>query len=264
MSACRVKCGGTAASAFREPQARASRPQRGFAMRFLGRMRSFVVPLTAFVLIVPAAAVGGPAPATLAAACQLGESEMGASTLYGISAPGMRVYTLLDPAACMACPSPSVLSLTAAGLRLRFNKSCSLALRVSVVGWMGMASCPRPDPAQVLCGPVEQVIAGVAGVVGAYAVPLPAGCCIQERAFLCLEVVGSPAGDRAVGFRTAGTGCVPCVQRWERGILSPGTWDLCETTYGLGRNLAIWADTECRNPAPGSPRGLGGVKPTRR
>ena len=229
-------------------------------MRFLGRMRSLVVSLTALVLIVPAAAVGAPAPATSAAVCQLGESQIGASTLYGISAPGVRLYTLLDPAACAACPSPSVLSLTAADLRLKFNASCSLTLRVSVVGWMGTTSCPRPNPAQVLCGPFEQVIADVAGAAGAYAVPLPAGCCIQQRAFLCLDVVGSPAGDMDLGFRTAGTGCVACVQRWERGILSPGTWDLCETTYGLGHNLAIWADAECRSPTPASPHGLGGVK----
>ena len=233
-------------------------------MRLLGRTRSLLVPLLALALTVSVTAPGTPVSAARAAVCQLGESQAGATTLYNVFVPGTKFYALLEPSACTACPTPPGVTLTAAGLRLKFNTACSLSLRVSVVGWLGTASCPRPNAAQVLCGPVEQIVADVAGEPGAYTVPLPPGCCIQQKAYLCLEVLDGPANALDLGFGTAGTGCVACVQRWEGGILPPGTWDLCDASYGLGQNVVLWADAGCCDVTPAERHSWGRLKVTYR
>lgn len=228
-------------------------------MRFLGRR---VGPAAAPGLLLLAAALGSAVPGTPvhAGICQPGLPEAGDVTAYGYVATGTKLYTLLDPATCAACPSPPGLGLTTAWIRLKFNSACSATLRVSVIGRIGAVSCPLPYETQVLCGPVEQVITGAAGESGAYPVSLPAGCCILGRAFLLIEVLAWPGGAMDLGIGTAGSSCVPCVQRWWRSILGPESWDVCDAYYGFTRNPGIWVDADCCVPTPTVPNSWGRMK----
>jgi hypothetical protein len=160
---------------------------------------------------------------------------------------------------CAACPAPALLDLKTVSFRVRWLEACSATAEVSVVAATGDPACPRPDPGQVLCGPVSYPIAGAnAGVV--YTVPLPSGCCVTPNTFVLVRFIGFAAcGGSGVtpGLTRTEVPCVACEQFATVSSLHPTLTDQCEiTTYPIWLGL----ETDCCQPTPAAPRSWGRLK----
>ena len=117
------------------------------------------------------------------ATCTLGVTGAPALIVDYIFPPNDAYYTLLDPTSCTACSSPAV-SAVAAHVMLNIRSLCTLPVSVGIYGATGDAACYTPDPNNVLCAPFTVNLAPSALGNFDFSIPMPAGCCISQPAFL--------------------------------------------------------------------------------
>jgi len=185
----------------------------------------------------------------LATTCTLGITDPGAWIVNYIYPPEDGYYTLLDPALCNCTGTGGVLLATAHAL-LNFPMVCSIPVRVGIVAAdLTDPACPVPIKGQYLCPPATYNVSVAA--IGNYDItfPLPAGCCITQKAFL------------EVTFMTSGT-CttVPKLITSDicNGCTSYNIWpgssgynvdDLC-IDIGFPGNPVMFVDATCCDVVP--------------
>lgn len=202
------------------------------------------------------------APSATDAICTIGQSGPLGSTLFLSSAwSNLKLYQLLDPAACPQCPASSGgLLLTQAVIRMRFRSACSMVLRVSVVEATGAGNCVAPDTTHLICPPQLFTLSeAAASVTKDYLMPLASGCCLTRKAFLVVEIVSQSCGADQYAYANM-LNCTPCSQYF----VMPGTVDTitdnCDATTGLGFDFDLRVNADCCSVTPAMPRSWGRVK----
>lgn len=190
--------------------------------------------------------------------CPLGPNGPVATAVRFLLPPDDQYYTLLDPALCQCGPAGA--SLNAAHVLLFFDPPCSIPVSVSIIGAATDPACGLiPDPSQVICPATTYVLDGSAGGLIDFALALPPGCCIQGRAFLCVNFLNS--GSCPPGLEPGlvnDPSCEPCVSF----NIYPGdpiARDLC-TFYGFPGNPIMYVDASCCEPTPTLPGSWGMLK----
>jgi hypothetical protein len=187
-----------------------------------------------------------------AAVCVLGNT-VGFGNLLGMLSPGDAHYLFLDPARCPDCNSRIALqNFVLKVFSDPQGPGCSFTLRASVVGALGPPSCPTPDPDVVLCGPQSGTFTPPNDYFEAV-IPASEGCCINEPAFLRVEVIAADECAR-LGLTAAG-GCQPCQMYWYQGSTST-YFDTCT----LGFTHGFWAEGDCCGAVPVDEKAWGTIK----
>ncbi len=142
--------------------------------------------------------------------CGLGESERMWTVNY-LEPPGDVYYTLLRSEDCEVCGPGAPANVVDAAIVLEFQTPCTPSVTVSIVAAMG-EGCRVPDPANVLCEPVEADLSGSRTGGIEFRAPLPE-CAFVGEAFLRVEFHELPAECAGVAQRprlvTSGD-CEPC------------------------------------------------------
>lgn len=165
---------------------------------------------------------------------------------------------------CAACAS-GVLDLRSVSFRVRWTDApCSQNVTISVIAATGDPACPTPDPAQVLCGPVTYAISGTAAAGQTYTLPMPAGCCVFQDAFVWIQFDGmacGAAGGITSGLTYAGVPCVNCDQFVTVSGFYPTLTDWCAANpENPVHPIWIALDADCCDPTGSRPRSWGGIK----
>jgi len=195
-------------------------------------------------------------PQQMYIACQLGVTGAPAYLVNYLYPPSDAYYTLLDPAACGACPGPNGVLLSNAHAMLNFPMACSIPVSVAVVGAdLTDPLCPVPVPGQTICGPVNYNLAPAAAGNYDFTFALPSGCCITQKAFLVVTFTG--AGTCTTLPRLITTdGCDPCVSY---NVYPAGFDDLC-VDIGFPGNPNMYVEAACCDIVPAMQGTWGRVK----
>lgn len=176
--------------------------------------------------------------------CTMGVSTGAAFIVDYIFPPNDAYYTLLDPSNC-TCPNGSI-AVIAAHVLLNFRAACAQPVSVSIVPAVIDANgCAQPDPSTVLCGPITYNLAPTAPGNYQFNLPMPAACCITQKAFLVINFLNlAPGcGTAATIPRLITTGsCAPCTS-WNI-YPAGGPDDLC-VDIGFPGNPVMWVDGDC-------------------
>ncbi len=139
--------------------------------------------------------------------CVLGHPAATAFIVHYVLPPNDSYLTLLEPDSC----GVHDMRLSTVHARLYFQVPCTQTFAVSIVAAI-VDTCLRPDPDQVLCGPM---IVDYASTTGTQDVTfdLPSGCAIDGPAFLNISFVELEPGCADLGTRPAlvtSNECQPC------------------------------------------------------
>jgi hypothetical protein len=185
----------------------------------------------------------GQLPLSGTVACQLGELGAPARAFNYLLPPNDAYYTLLNPADCPGCASPSI-QITLGHWYLYYQQpgTCVSSISVSVVGAKGDVACFSPDPTVVLCPKLSYNVQ-VNGP-GLYDIQLPLGaaCCIDKPAFL--EFTFNASTCQPLPAIVTTNGCTNCTSY---NLFPGGNDDLCPILDG---NLIMFADAACCGTTP--------------
>lgn len=194
--------------------------------------------------------------------CKMGVLGPPANAYGYILPPDDGYYTLLRPSQCPACHNDGYL-LTTAHMELFFDAPCQIPVTISVVpADLSDPACPKPNPfAPPICQPVQYIISdNTLNQCVDYALPMPAGCCINGPAFLVIEFDQGtcPTGRPAFCGPAA---CNLCTQyNFYPGVGAPGD-DLCAilAPHALTGNI-MYVDATCCSPTSTAPGSWGMLK----
>jgi hypothetical protein len=190
--------------------------------------------------------------------CQLGVTDLHFTMNY-LYPPDDAYFTLLDPSLC-ACGGPGGMSVTNTHAVLDFPEPCSIPVTVAIVAAdLSDPSCPVPIPGQYLCEPVNYDLEVTNAGGYDFLMPLEAGCCITQKAFL--QITFREVGDcGGVPSLYVSFLCDPCTSwnDWPGGAMT----DLCDG-YLLG-NPTMYVDASCCGAVPTLPKSWGSLKTTYR
>jgi len=199
-----------------------------------------------------------PGPPLPNGGCEMGFSLNPAFLVNWLLPPDDGYYTLIDPANCV-CPNGSI-AVNAAHLLLNFRTICAQPVTVSIVGATVDASgCDRPDPLNILCGPIGYNLAPGATGNFQFNLPIPAGCCITSKAFLVINFIAPGTGCSTSTTRPrliTNATCAPCSSY---NIYPGGNDDLC-VDAGFPGNPLMWVDGDCCATTPAEKATWGMVK----
>ena len=201
--------------------------------------------------------LGARAPSSSAApastACFVGQTRRN-TDFAGDDWTNFTVYQLLDPASCAACGgAPLVLNQVIWWIRFHTAAVCPITFEVTIVA-SDHAACPRPDDSIVLCPSVTHVYQPTGSPPFFATVPLPAGCCIAEPAFVRVRIVDTGGCGITLGLGM-GQCAGPCLS-YTTGPEYPFQ-DSCDL-FGVAPSINVAAD--CCTPTPARPRSWGGLK----
>jgi hypothetical protein len=188
--------------------------------------------------------------------CVLGVTGPASFPMFYLYPPEDQYYTLIDPAQC-DCEGPGGAFLSTAHVALDFPEACTIPVRVAVVAAdLSDPQCPAPIPGQYLCPPVDHDLSVDEAGQYDFALPLDAGCCITQKAFLMITfVTGGDCGSwPGLMIDTAVCGCVS-YNAWPGG--GPTAYDLCGTLPG---SPVMYVDAACCGAVPAMPQSWGRVK----
>ena len=127
-------------------------------------------------------------PMTPSVACRLGETGSPAWFIDYFLPPDDSYLTLIDPTTCFNC-NPQNMMLTTAHVLLNYRIPCSMDVTVSIVGAVNVGGgCYEPNPDQLICAPIDYTLSAPAAGNWDFSLALPAGCCINQPAFLKVTV----------------------------------------------------------------------------
>ena len=216
------------------------------------------IPVPLFAVVIVAGVLGHATPAGSAAlaACTIGETHAPNVTMNTFDLTDFSVYQLLDPAECAAC-SGGALDLTSVSWRFKYYQTqCPLRFEVSVVK-SDQSACPKPDSAQVLCGPTTFTYVPTGDPSPTVTMPMPAACCITSPAFLRVHITNTGGcGQSRLGFFAWAPGYpTPC-----RSYASIPGYPLQDSSDLLGMMPTITVAAECCNATPVRRQSWGGTK----
>jgi hypothetical protein len=194
------------------------------------------------------------------ATCTLGVTGAPAFLVDYIFPPNDGYYTLLNPAGCTACSAPAV-SAVAAHVFLNIRALCTIPVSVGIYGATGGAACYKPDPNNVLCAPFTVNLTPTALGNFDFSIPIPAGCCISQPAFLKIEFLSLDAacsGTTTIPRLITSADCSMGCSSWN---IFPGGGpdDLC-LTIGFPGQPVMALDVDCCNATPTLKHSWGSVK----
>lgn len=193
--------------------------------------------------------------------CTLGVTGAPTYIVDYLYPPNDAYYTLLEPANCTACSSPAV-SAVAAHVLLNARGACALPVSVGIYGATGDAACFTPDPNNVLCSPFTVNLTPTGAGNFDFSIPIPAGCCISQPAFLKIEFLSfAPGCDLATTWPkliTTADCTRPCAS-WNIYAGSPGFDDLCGA-IGFPGQPVMKLDVDCCNATPTTRHSWGTLK----
>lgn len=176
--------------------------------------------------------------------CMLGVTGPAASVVSYVIPPDDQYYTLLDPEDC-ACAGHGGYTPTAAHIVVEFGYAYDTPVRVGVVrADLSDPECPKPVPGDYLVPPLDYALAAPAGGVYDVEMPLTAGACLTETAFL--EITFTDWGfSYEVPSLVLTASCEPCRSY----NYYPGDdYDLC--TFGFPGNPIMYAAANCCTSVP--------------
>ena len=180
------------------------------------------------------------------ATCVLGQAGTPTSALDWLLPPNDRYFTLLEVNQCTQC-GLSGLQLKTAKILLDFVVGCTQPVEVSIVGSNGDPNCPAPDMLNIICPPILYNLAVPASGLYEFSMPLPAGCCINQNAFLQINftVTGPGCGGAATRpYLVLNESCSPCKSY---NIWATGSSEWC--AFGLpDGNPMMTVDADCCTP----------------
>lgn len=188
------------------------------------------------------------------ATCVLGVIGPPSFPMFYLYPPEDQYYTLIDPAQC-ECSGSGGVSVSTAHVMLDFPEACTIPVRVAVVAAdLSDPQCPIPIPGQYLCPPVEHDLSVSEAGQYDFSLPITAGCCITQKAFLMITfVTGGDCGSwPGLMIDTAVCGCVS-YNAWPGGDL----YDLCGTLPG---SPVMYVDAVCCGVVPALPQSWGKIK----
>ena len=195
-------------------------------------------------------------PQQMYVACQLGVTGAPAFLVNYLYPPNDAYYTMLDPAACGACPGPNGVLLSNAHILLNFQMACSIPVSVAVVAAdLTDPLCPVPVPGQYICPVVNYNLAPAAAGNYDFTFPLPSGCCITEKAFLVVTFTGTGTCTTLPRLITT-DGCDPCMSY---NVYPGGFDDLC-ADIGFPGNPNMYVEAACCDIVPAMRGTWGRVK----
>jgi len=185
----------------------------------------------------------GALPLSGTVACQLGELGAPAQAFNYLLPPNDAYYTLINPADCAGCASPSI-QIVLGHMLLLFQQpsTCGISISVGIVGTDGDPACFSPNPNVVLCPRTTYVVTVPSSGLYDIQLPLPAACCIDKPAFLEYTINGSNCQPLPAIVTT--NGCTDCTSY---NIYPGGFDDLCPILNG---NLNMWVDAACCGTTP--------------
>ena len=202
--------------------------------------------------LVPEALQGTPqkfivgTPQSMYVACNLGVTGDPAWIVNYLYPPNDAYYTMLDPAACGACPGPNGVLLSNAHALLNFPMACSIPVSVAVVAAdLTDPLCPVPLPGQYICAPVNYNLAPGAAGNWDFTFAMPLGCCITQKAFLVIEFTGTGTCTTLPRLITTDV-CDPCVSY---NVYPGGFDDLC-VDIGFPGNPNMYVEAACCDQVP--------------
>ena len=201
----------------------------------------------------------GPGDPTTDAQCLIGETRAGNIATLGLIEPGTKFFQLLNPAQCLACELVTGRAIQSGVLRMRFLSACDVVFRVQIVGTTG-GGCPAPDTSVKLCSPSVHVVGEPAGQITTknYTMTINNGCCIEQAAFLSIEVVSMTCASNQIGNPYA-LPCAACSQYIvSPSYLAPGINPQCGG--GFSRNFRMWSEADCCGAVPTEKHSWGSVK----
>ncbi|NOT34867.1 MAG: hypothetical protein HOP12_11950 [Candidatus Eisenbacteria bacterium] len=195
-------------------------------------------------------------PRTGQATCQLGVTGAAAFNINYLLPPNDEYFTLIDPASC-GCANGAV-QLNNINIALQFPVACTQPVQISVVGASGDAACYFPNPASVICQPVNYNLAPGAAGSFLFTMALAPGCCVSGPVFIRVSFVSG-----GVGCNTSATiprlittaACVPCTSY---NIYPGGNDELCDV--GFPGNPIMFSDADCCGATPTKLGSWGGLK----
>ena len=167
----------------------------------------------------------------------------------------------IHPDACEACPFPQALAMESVSFRVRWLGKCDAQVELSIIGATGPAACPQPDTTNVLCGPTLHPISSDAFAgLKTHTLPVPAGCCISQDAFVRIRFVSLLCDDVEVtelALNGTDAPCVNCEQYFGTTGFFAGLTDWC-----VVNQPRLWTryTANCCAPVPTVPRSWGQVK----
>jgi len=197
-------------------------------------------------------------PVSGLATCQLGQIGTPTTALDWLLPPNDRYFTLLDPTQCSGCGAAGMQLMTAK-IVLDFVAGCTQPIEVSIVGSGSDPACAVPDMTQLLCPPIAYNLTVPASGLYEFSMPLPAGCCIQQRAFLQINFTATGAGCESAATRpylVLNETCGPCNTYNEYGF---GYVEWCSFGIGAG-NPMMYVDAQCCNPVGTHQKSWGELK----
>jgi hypothetical protein len=175
-------------------------------------------------------------------ACYLGYKAQGVFIVHYVLPPDDVYLTLVDPDSCDVDGS----RLTTVHAQLYFQVRCTQTFEISVVGVTG-DSCPRPDPSQILCGPVTVDFTPTQIGTQDVTFELPAECVITGRAFLSVSFAELEPGCSTTGDRPALVTNGQCQSCASYNFYPGGQSDLCEIPGFPGRPI-MYVESEAVVP----------------
>jgi hypothetical protein len=196
------------------------------------------------------------------ATCTLGELGTPAYIVNYVFPPDDQYYTFVDPSQCTQCNG--VVSAVEGWAFLNFPATCTQQMSVAIYGAINNGGCWQVNTDQPLCP--ETVYDVTPPAAGNYYIglPIPAGCCISQPAFLKITFVNVAAGCNSSSTipRLITTGaCNGC----ESYNIYPGGGpdDLC-ADIGFPGNPVMYLDVDCCLGTPTHKHTWGALKSTYR
>jgi hypothetical protein len=192
--------------------------------------------------------------------CELGVLDPPAFIVNYLLPPDDAYYTLIRPSDCTACTGPGGVEVLNINVLLNFPVACTQPVAISVVRAGGDPACRTPIPTDVLCGPIGYNLAPGAAGNFQFTMPLLAGCCITDDAFIVVNFTAAGAGCATSATRPrliTSNVCNACVSY----NIYPGGGpdDLC-TDIGFPGNPNMWAEVDCCNVVPTDRQSWGRMK----
>ncbi len=240
------------------------------------RLRCFLS-LVVLVLAVSPTHAGRPAPVSGSArgeirrvpvgaavesrqsACVIGVPGPASFPMYYLYPPNDQYYTLLDPASC-ECSGVGGLAPSVAHVQLDFPEACSIPIEVAIVeANSDDPNCPVPAPGEYLRSPITHQLTVEEPGTYDFALPLPSGACLTERAFLQVTFLTSGECDGLPGLMIDGAycGCV-AYNAW------PGSGDPSDLCGVFPGSPVMYVEASCCEAVPALPRSWGQLKSTYR
>lgn len=223
-------------------------------------LAALLVPMTLHANRIPPTTRPLPGPVrtmssrSLVSPCVLGVAGPAASVVSYVLPPDDQYFTYLDPEQA-GCTGSNGIELTAAHIQVEFPYALDTPVLVGIVrANLDDGDCPAPRRGEYLFPPTLMTLSGPG--TGAYdiALPLPAGCTIEEPAFL--EITFTEWGPWwEVPSLLITSACEPCRSY----NYYPGDgYDLC--TFGFEGNPVMYVEGSPVSVVPVAKRTWGRLK----